>query len=525
MTAAVTTAVKRYQPVLTALALACLAVLLSAPYLQWVPVYLHHDEVLYALHAHSIAATGHDLNGLRLPLFIHTFAWVPPLAIYVRAVMFRFVPLSEVTTRIPGVVVGAVDVVLTYTVARRLFQREGLAILSALLVLLTPIHFIHARLGGDHLYGVPFVIAFVLFVINFIERRTPRSLFAAHACLGLAIYGYIGATTSVPVYAALTCALLFFVLEIRTPRPYLAVVAGLILSFLPLVPWLLAHPEHITDQLKVYDVARPASGTPAPRVEAIARSGVVARIDDYYEFFDPETLFFFGDQHLADSTRQVGVFLLPLAVLLPAGAYYILKHRRTPADVFVLLGFLVAPIGALIVDEVKLTRVLIIVPFAAFVAARGVDALVRMPRVWWRVVAIGLLLGTLVQFQQFYRDYFTGYRERSSVWFGGNRGGAIEALLARADRTPPPALYVSREIPMVQYFWQFYLIKDNRTDLTSRVVYFDESLDVGGLPAGSVLLSAYTSEHEGVLDRSPALKRVMVIRDADTHPSFAIYEK
>src|SRR5947207_2008870 len=151
--------------VATALAIGALALLVTGRSLGSAPVYLYHDEAIYALNGLSLLATAHDLNGLRLPLFFHTFAWVPPIAIYARALTFLFLPVSEVTTRLPGVVMLAIDVVLTYFVGRRLFRRESLAILAALFVLLTPAHMIHARLATDHICGIPFFIGYLLLMI------------------------------------------------------------------------------------------------------------------------------------------------------------------------------------------------------------------------------------------------------------------------------------------------------------------------------------------------------------------------
>src|SRR6185503_1441029 len=102
--------------------------------------------------------------------------------------------------------------------------------------------------------------------------------------------------------------------------------------------------------------------------------------------------FFNGDQSLLDSTREVGVFLLPIVVFLPAGAYYILTHRRTIPDLFVLIGFLVAPLGAL-------------------VCARGVAALMSARSLVWRGAAVVLVAAMGLQFQTFYADYVGQYRE------------------------------------------------------------------------------------------------------------------
>ena len=517
-------ALDRYRPAATALALGAIALVVCGRDLGRAPVYLYHDETIYALHAHSILTTGRDLNGLRLPLFIHTFAWVPPIAIYARVLAFMFVPVTEATTRFPGIVFYAIDVVLTYVVGRRLFRHEGLAILAGILVMLTPAHVIHARMATDHLCGVPFFIGFVLLTIDFGERRALRSLCGATACLGLGIYGYNGAITLTPVYLALIGALLFFTLEIRSLKPYLVAAAGFALSLLPLMIWLAIHPEQYGDQLRSYGVSGAASAATRNAAAALY-SAVTLRLDAYYNFFDPSLLFFRGDQSMLDSTREVGVFLFPIAVLLPVGAYDILTRRRTVPDVFVLVGFLVAPIGALIVGEAKASRALVMVPLAALVAARGVEALVRSRTVVWRGVAMALLVGVVVQFHWFYRDYAGEYRERSGVWFEGDRDAALGSLIARADANHAPKMYVSSEIPLVRFSWQFYALKHGRPDLNDRMAFFDRDSDFASTPAGSVFLATAVSRESEALDRLPVLKRVAVIENVDRHPAFVVYEK
>jgi 4-amino-4-deoxy-L-arabinose transferase-like glycosyltransferase len=518
-----TSAMGRYRPMLTAVLLGLVALLVGGRDLDRAPVYLYHDEAIYALNAHSILTTGRDLMGLRLPLFLHTFAWIPPIAIYARVLTFVFLPVSEFTTRFPGVVFFAIDVSLTYLVGRRLFKREGLAILAGVFLMLTPAHVIHARMATDHICHMPFFIAFVLLIIDYIERRRLISLGAATACLGLGIYGYNGAMTQTPVFLALTGALLFFVLKIRTLRPYVVAAAGMALAMLPFALWLLVHPETLTDQLRSYDVS--SSGQAAARsVGHSLYSALTVRLDAYYNYFDPSLLFFNGDQSLLDSTREVGVFLLPIVVFLPAGAYYILSQRRTIPDLFVLTGFLAAPIGALIVGEVKASRALVMAPLAALVCARGVEALMSARSLTWRAAAIVLLAALGLQFQSFYADYVGPYRERSSQAFEGNRDAAIASLVARADATRAPALYVSNDILLVNYSWQFYALKYRRPDLKTRMLSFDGQFDFATAPAGSLFLSRPDSDRAGALDAS-GLTRVATIDNIDGHPAFAVYEK
>jgi len=315
---------------------------------------------------------------------------------------------------------------------------------------------------------------------------------------------------------------LWLLLDVRTLEPYIAAAAGFALALLPFLAWLVVHPEQLRDQFRSYDVA--AAGGAAARSPAAALfAAVIVRLDAYYNYFDPSLLFFRGDQSLLDSTREAGVFLLPILVLLPAGAYYILRHRRTAADLFVLTGFFVAPIGALVVGEVKASRALVMVPLAALVAARGVEALVQRRSAFWRAAAVALVVGMAVQFQRFYGDYVGEYRERASSWFENNRDGAFDRLVALAEPTHA-WMYISGDIPLVQFSWQFYAMKHHRPDLTRDVVYFDPADNMRAAPAGTLFLTPYATDGR-LVSGSARLTRVALVENADRHPAFAIYRK
>jgi hypothetical protein len=282
------------------------------------------------------------------------------------------------------------------------------------------------------------------------------------------------------------------------------------------------HPETLMDQLRSYDVS--AAAAPVRPPGASLTSALTARLDAYYHFFDPALLFFLGDQSQLDSTREVGVYLLPIVVFLPVGAYYILRHRRTIPDLFVLAGFFVAPIGALIVGEVKASRALVMAPLAAVICARGFEGMIQAPRIVWRGAAILLLAALGWQFQSFYKDYVGAYRERSGMWFEGNRDEAIGALVARTEANQVPTMYVSNDITLVNYSVQFYALKHKRPDLKSRVRYFDRDFDFSRAAKGSVFLSPPDSLHTDPFDAS-GLTRVASIQNLDRHVAFVVYEK
>ena len=91
-----------------------------------------------------------------------------------------------------------------YFLARAFFRSAVLGAFSAVLLALTPAHFIHSRFAMDYLYPVPFVILWLLAFRVYETGRRPAMLFAATLSLGLGFYSYIAAVLMMPLYFALT---------------------------------------------------------------------------------------------------------------------------------------------------------------------------------------------------------------------------------------------------------------------------------------------------------------------------------
>ena len=219
------------------------------------------------------------------------------------------------------------------------------------------------------------------------------------------------------------------------------------------------------------------------------------------------------------------MFLLPIALLLPLGAYHILTKRKTPFGLLVLWGFASSPLAAVLVAEVAIRRALVMLPFAVLIATSGVEALLLAPARRWRMVAACLLLACAWQFRRFHTDYFGDYRDRSGVWFGGNvRQGVVE-IIQRDRQHPVPFVYLSSGIPYVDTYWDFYVIKHDRTELSHRTVYYDPKTAV--LPAipQRALLLCPIAETPPAANPSERLTRVSVITEPNGTPSFSLFER
>jgi len=515
----------RLSPVTTAFALAIGTALVYAPFLQRSPVYLAHDEVIFALNAYSLATTGRDIVGRYLPLYVGDY-WATPLNIYLTALLLKIAPLSEALIRLPSVAVGIADVVLLYLLARRIFQRHELAVFAAVLLALTPAHFIHSRLGVDHLYPVPFVLGWLLCLVAFFERPRPWLLAVAGICLGVGFYSYLASEIMMPLLFLLT-ALVLVVVGRYSARAYRAMAAGFIMPLLPLIPWHLTHPAQFAQQMKAYGLFSPSAASPLHGVAGLfSYSSISTRVSVYYNFFNPSLLFLTGDSSIVNSTRRAGVFLLPVAVLLVLGIHRLIVERRTPIGLVLLIGLAVSPVAAVVVGEVMINRALFMLPFVAMIATYGFENLITAERKAWRATAACLVAAMAVQFAAFETDYLTGYRVRSSRWFERNIRGAMEEIIARDRQGYLPAIFMSREIVWINSYWRLYAIMHHREDLLTRTVYFDPRTDdVQAMPWQSLMLANYGESRDRALVTAGKLRDVTEIGEPDGTPSFSLFAR
>jgi 4-amino-4-deoxy-L-arabinose transferase-like glycosyltransferase len=468
--------------------------------LEYAPPHLEIDEVLIALDAHAIASTGRDLRGELLPLYSQTaeHSWYQPFVIYVTALAFTVLPLAEWAVRVPTVCIAVLDIALMFLVARRLVSSVAVAAIAAGMLALSPAHFIHTRYGMDYIYPVPFILGWLLCLVRYDQDRRPWLLVAGASILGVGFYSYIASIVMMPVYFALTCLVLR--LHRAPVRRYAQAAAGFLPWLVPFLVWLGRHPAAYAATIDKYGLYDAHQLNAAQGLRSIVGfTSVSQRLSQYWNFYNPSFLFFGSGTKVMFSTNLAGVFLLPLALFLAVGIHRALRER-TPIDLVLVIGFLTAPLAALIVEEEHaIFRALALLPFGVLLATLGFDYLWSASETkpfspmyaplgiaaaaggaayaaWtlltqgsltrsslpllilglgilaagraagrttqWRIAAVCLLALMPLQFRSFWSDYFSDYRVRSAFWLGGNIRGALEELIADAG-PQTPAVYFS----------------------------------------------------------------------------------
>lgn len=468
--------------------------------LDFAPPNIQIDEAIIAINAHEIATTGRDLRGELLPLYAQTaeHSWYQPLVIYLTAAMLEVAPLSEWSVRVPAVAMGVLGIALMFAVTRVATQSLSLATAAAAMLTLTPALFIHSRYAMDYHYPIPFILGWLYCLLRFDATRRLSWLIAATAILGVGFYCYISSIVMMPVYFVMTMMWLY--MRGERPRSFAAAAAGMAPLLLPFAIWIALHPDAYSatvDKYGLYDAndLNPVQGLRS----AVSFLSVAQRLSQYWNYYDPSLLFFGSGIKVQFSTNLVGVFLLPMALLMLVGIYATLRRRAEPYCLIVLLGFVSAPLAAAIpTEENAIFRALGILPFGVLLATAGLQDLWQLaapkamrlglqaagavaaiggvayaawslmaqgqltasavplalagaallligrlapPLVTMRLLTAALLLLIPLQFAGFWNDYFSSYRERVSFWLGGNIRGALEEAIVRSDRQPNATVY------------------------------------------------------------------------------------
>jgi 4-amino-4-deoxy-L-arabinose transferase-like glycosyltransferase len=465
-----------------------------------VPFYIGGDEATLGIHAHSIATTGRDLNGRLLPLFINVEdplpefqgnRWWQPFLIYVTASILTVLPFAEWSVRLPLVLLALLNVALIFATARRLFPGVGYAMAAALFLVLTPTHLIMARQAADYFAVLTFTLVWLACLSSFLV--TGRLVWAAAAglALGIGVFSHISAWIIMPVHFLVS---LVAVLRSKWPaaRFALALAGGFAAPLLLLVPWLMIEPQTINETLGRYEVRQRDLTLLQSIRDRLNYENVQDKVAIYWNYFSPSLLFMTGGVHMAQATRQVGVFLMPVAVFLVVGLYLSLGAVATSSASLVLVaGLLLSPLAATLRGEGGyVARMLVMLPFALLIAVQGLAAMIRHKHRLVRAAAVVLLVAMPFQWVGFARGYFGDYQIHSAYWYDSMNFADVADRLIEADRSEPvPKFYLASNLDDAGQRWLFYLKKYGREDLFARSAGFDPAnTALSAIPAGSLLV-------------------------------------
>lgn len=335
------------------------------------PVSLYWDEVSSSYNAYSIANTGRDEFGNKMPLLFRAFEdYKTPGNIYLSVISVKLFSLNELAARFTSAFLGTLTVLITFFLIREMFNKpislssgrsldsNYLALLTSFFLALSPWHTQFSRTGFEANVGLFFVVLGALFFLRFIKREKRINLFVSTAIFAVSLYFYRSIWIFVPLLI-----LSFLIIYRKTFFSKInlknTVIAGLtfLIIIAPFAPIMISKQGLIrAEQVNVVDNSTTQTAKFISNQKNL--KGVVGKIvfnrrvayvqeiaQGYLTHFSPNFLFFQGDGNGRHGARGVGVMYLYSIILILPGLFALTKlEKRT--RLLIIAWILIAPIPA-----------------------------------------------------------------------------------------------------------------------------------------------------------------------------------
>lgn len=195
---------------------------------------LNADEASIGYNTYSIIKTAHDEHGNFLPIHFQSFNdYKPGLIFYLVSPTIYLFGLKVWAVRLIPTFLSSLTVLALYTLVKRLFNDEKLALLSAFLLAINPWHIQFSRGAWEVSVATFLVVTAIYFYLAKQDRKI--NLFISIILAALALYTYHSAR----IFAPLLFIWLFVSEFKQISNNYKSYLAPLILGIIICIPLVI----------------------------------------------------------------------------------------------------------------------------------------------------------------------------------------------------------------------------------------------------------------------------------------------
>lgn len=429
------------------------------------PIYFFTDEAANPLFAEGLIANGfQDAQGNFFPIYFEVAGnrWGPLFSVYIHALSMSLFGKSALVTRATQAFVSFLAPIATSLILKDVFKKRYWWI-GALLLAVAPAWFLHSRTGFETVMMASFFACFLLFYFLY-RTRSVRYLFVALLFGALSFYTYSSGQILMVATGAVL-AISDFRYHLRSWRVTLPGLLLVALLAIPVFRFRAMNPDFMEITLRTMNSYWFHDLSLAQKIETFL-STWIRGLSPQYWFMPNDTLLV---RHRMEGYGNLSTWLLPFFVI---GVGWNAWRIKYPLERAILLVAFVSPMGAALVEDVGITRVLAFTIPASIIIAFGIESFLtfmgrfsRLPSLpvaivmfgLFSVASIGMLRDALINGPLWFRDYgLYGMQYGAQQLFG-------RALPAHLDAHPNDRVLVSPTWANgADNFVRFFLSKDHQ---------------------------------------------------------------
>lgn len=364
----------KYWSILIMILIMIIGALLRLPGLDKYPAGFSGDEAQQGYDAYSLLQTGKDAWGEFLPLFPRGFGdYKPPIYTYAAVPSVALLGLNETATRFPAALAGLLTILVTYFLVKEWWGDKWIAILSALLLSISPWHVQLSRTAFEGSFGILF---FVLGLwMYFKSRENQKFLLISALCFGLTLYTYHPFRIFTPLFII---AVLFLD---RKALHFKKIIIPIMLVTLMVLPIVVNFNKSFARFADV-GIGKGSTSTNGRFLEKVFDGPILATGDqffnNYISYFSP-TFFFTGarptDNYLNFPSLPL-VYPVEIIFLLMFVVESVMKRKKE--FIYAFLWLLLAPIPAAATASEAVNRVVTFIPLISVMSAVGCVSMIQL---------------------------------------------------------------------------------------------------------------------------------------------------
>ena len=156
-----------------------------------IPPCINADEAAFGYNAYSILKTGRDEYGAFMPLRFKSFEdYKLPIYTYLSVPFMAIFGLNDFSTRALNILIGILFVPLMYVLAKELFNKTKISLLTAFLTSLSPGIYILSRHAHEGVIGTFFILLSLLYLVKYLTSKTIQYFTLTNLLLLLNAFSY-----------------------------------------------------------------------------------------------------------------------------------------------------------------------------------------------------------------------------------------------------------------------------------------------------------------------------------------------
>ena len=394
----------------------------------WSTPALNPDEAALGYNAYSLILTGKDEHGVSWPLHFKSFGdYKPGGYVYLAIPFVKLLGLTPLAVRLPNLILSLLTILILYKLVLLISKSNGLSLLSALVLTLSPWHIHFSRGAWESSAALAFITIGLYFFFKSVKEKFLLNFFLFITFFVLSMYLYHSARIVAPLLAFSLCLIYFKFLIQKLPQILLPILFAVLLALPVAVSFL-----HNGGTTRFGGVGLSADQGPINRSNELinqhSNNNSITRVihnkrilyfvswgEKYFSHFNLNFLFVNGDEVPRSKVPEMGqMYLIELPFLI-LGIIFLFKstiyHRRS--KIFIIAFLLIAPIASSLTFQAPsaLRSLSLVIPLSILVAS-GIYYAFTIFKKFKKIFLIILSVAYLYSVSYYIDSYFFHYPKR-----------------------------------------------------------------------------------------------------------------